>query len=51
MLFRSLQITQLITEVSRSGPDASHLCQRIMASVAEYVRSQASLNATGGWLR
>ncbi|HWP28178.1 MAG TPA: GAF domain-containing protein [Chloroflexota bacterium] len=47
----TLQITHLVSEISRHGPEARHLCQQILASVAAYVRSQASQNAAGGWLR
>jgi GAF domain-containing protein len=44
----ALQITQLVAEVSRHDPEARRLCQQLMASVAEYVRSQARLDAAGG---
>jgi len=47
----SLQITHLVSEVSRHGPTACQISQQIMASLATYIRSQASLNAAGGWLR
>jgi GAF domain-containing protein len=47
----ALQITLLVSEVSRHGPRACQLCQQIVASLASYLRSQASLNAAGGWLR
>jgi hypothetical protein len=47
----ALQITHLISEVSQHGPEARRICCQIMASVAEYVRAQASQNAAAGWLR
>jgi transcriptional regulator with GAF, ATPase, and Fis domain len=47
----ALQITHLIAEVSQHGPAARRHCHQVMASVAEYVRSQASQNAAAGWLR
>jgi transcriptional regulator with GAF, ATPase, and Fis domain len=47
----ALQITHLISEVSQHGPQARRICCQIMASVAEYVRAQASQNAAAGWLR
>jgi GAF domain-containing protein len=46
----ALQITHLVSEVSRHGPEARHLCQQIMISVAEYVRGQATRHSIGGWL-
>jgi hypothetical protein len=47
----ALQITHLVSEISRQGPAARQLCRQVMASVENYVRAQASLNAAGGWLR
>jgi len=47
----ALQITHLVSEVSRQGPEACHLSQQVMASLAAYMRAQSSLNAAGGWLR
>ena len=47
----ALQITQLVSEVSRHGALACQLSERVMASLASYMRGQASLNAAGGWLR
>jgi GAF domain-containing protein len=46
----ALQITQLVSEVSRHGPDARHLCLEIMRSIGQYVRGQAALHSGGGWL-
>ena len=47
----ALEITHLISEVSQHGPEARRICCQIMASVAEYMRGQATQNAAAGWLR
>jgi transcriptional regulator with GAF, ATPase, and Fis domain len=47
----ALQITHLISEVSRHGPEARRVCREIISSVADYVRGQSSQNAAAGWLR
>lgn len=47
----ALQITHLVSEISRHGPAARQLCRQVMTSVENYVRAQASLNAAGGWMR
>ncbi len=47
----ALKITSLVTEVSGQGPEARHLCQEILASVAAYVRNQPGDSAARGWTR
>jgi GAF domain-containing protein len=36
----ALRITQLVSEISRQGPDGRHLCQGLLSSVAEYTLRQ-----------
>ena len=45
------RITSLVTEVSTQGPEARHLCQEILASVAAYVRRLPGDGAARGWTR
>src|SRR5581483_9221611 len=47
----ALKVTSLVTEVSAHGPEARHLCQEILASVASYVRNQPGDGAARGWTR
>lgn len=47
----ALEITHLISAISRHGPAARQHCQQLLTHVAAYIRGQASLNAAGGWLR
>jgi hypothetical protein len=47
----ALKVTSLVTEVSAQGPEARHLCQEILASVAGYVRNQPGDDAARGWTR
>jgi GAF domain-containing protein len=35
----ALHITQLVSEISRQGPEGRHLCQALLTSVAEYALS------------
>jgi GAF domain-containing protein len=44
-----LGITQLVSEISRPGPEARQHCRQILASVAEYVRAVAERTGGGGW--
>lgn len=44
-----LEITQLVSEISRQGPEARQHCRQILASVAEYVRRVADRTSAGGW--
>ena len=44
----ALEITHLVSDVSRHNPEARRLCQQIMASVTGYVRDQARHNAAEG---
>ena len=44
-----LEITQLVSDISRQGPEARQHCRQILASVAEYVRSVADRTGAGGW--
>jgi GAF domain-containing protein len=46
----ALQITQLVSDISAHGPAARQLARQVLASVAEYLRSQASVHAGTGWL-
>jgi GAF domain-containing protein len=41
----ALEITQLVSDISRHNPEARRLCQRIMASMTGYVRGQAQQSA------
>lgn len=36
----ALRITQLVSEISRQGPEGRHLCQELLNSVAEYTLDQ-----------
>ncbi len=47
----ALQITHLVSEVSRQGPEARRVCREIMASLAAYLQGQAGRGAAGGWSR
>ena len=47
----ALQVTHLVAEISRHGPEARRLCQQIMASVAEYVRGEARQPPASGEAR
>ena len=47
----ALSITHLVSEISGHGPGARHLAQQVLASVNEYLHSQAHVHAGGGWLR
>ncbi|HLI29084.1 MAG TPA: GAF domain-containing protein [Chloroflexota bacterium] len=46
----ALKITQLVGAISRHGPAARHLAEQVLASVADYLQSQAALQTSGGWL-
>ncbi|HEY7065552.1 MAG TPA: GAF domain-containing protein [Chloroflexota bacterium] len=41
----ALRITQLVTEISRNGPEARRLCQELLNSVAAYAREPTPLPA------
>jgi GAF domain-containing protein len=47
----ALKVTNLVTEVSGQGPEARHLCQEILDSVAAYVRQQPTDSSARGWTR
>ncbi|MBX5491896.1 MAG: GAF domain-containing protein [Chloroflexi bacterium] len=46
----ALTITQLVGEICRHGPAARQLADHVLASIAEYLRGQQTLQAGGGWL-
>jgi GAF domain-containing protein len=43
----ALEITHLVAEISRHGPEARRLCQQIVTSVAGYVRDQSPQPTAG----
>ena len=43
--FDALRITQLVSEISRQGPEGRHLCQALLTSVAEYAQGQDGAHA------
>ena len=43
----ALEITHLVAEISRHGPEARRLCQQIVTSVAGYVRGQTRQPTAG----
>jgi GAF domain-containing protein len=41
----ALSITQLVSEISRQGPEGRHLCQELLNSVAEYAQRRVEESA------